>query len=103
MIPIVLQRVQRIAADVFSVPIAQISAESSADTIETWDSLQHLNFVLAVEQEFGVQFTGLDPYTPAEIAQWFEAVKATVHAEQGAGAVYMPAFEQSSSKRPTSM
>ena len=57
MIPIVFQRVQRIAADVFSVPIAQISAESSADTIETWDSLQHLNFVLAVEQEFGVQFT----------------------------------------------
>ena len=31
MIPIVLQRVQRIAADVFSVPIAQISAESSAE------------------------------------------------------------------------
>lgn len=57
MIPIVLQRVQRIAADVFSVPLAQINAESSADTIETWDSLQHLNFVLAVEQEFGVQFT----------------------------------------------
>jgi acyl carrier protein len=57
MIPIVFQRVQRIAADVFSVPIAYINAESSADTIETWDSLQHLNFVLAVEQEFGVQFT----------------------------------------------
>jgi acyl carrier protein len=57
MIPIVFQRVQRIAAGVFSVPIAQINAESSADTIETWDSLQHLNFVLAVEQEFGVQFT----------------------------------------------
>ena len=57
MSPIVFQRVQRIAADVFSVPIAKINAESSADTIETWDLLQHLNFVLAVEQEFGVQFT----------------------------------------------
>lgn len=57
MIPIVFQRVQRIAADVFSVPVAQINAESSAHTIETWDSLQHLNFVLAVEQEFGVRFT----------------------------------------------
>jgi acyl carrier protein len=57
MMPVIFQRVQRIAAAVFSVPIAQISAESSADTIETWDSLQHLNFVLAVEQEFGVQFT----------------------------------------------
>ena len=44
MIPIVFQRVQRIAADVFSVPIAQISAESSADTIETWDSLATSEF-----------------------------------------------------------
>jgi acyl carrier protein len=57
MIPIVFERVRRIAADIFSVPIARINAESSADTIETWDSLQHLNFVLAVEQEFGVRFT----------------------------------------------
>ena len=57
MIPIVLQRVQRIAADVFSIPLDQINAESSADTIETWDSLQHLNFVLALEQEFSVRFT----------------------------------------------
>ncbi len=57
MTSIVFERVQRIAADVFSVPIAQINAESSADTLEAWDSLQHLNLVLAVEQEFGVQFT----------------------------------------------
>jgi acyl carrier protein len=57
MTSIVFERVQRIAADVFSVPIAQINAESSADTLEAWDSLQHLNFVLAVEQEFGVRFT----------------------------------------------
>lgn len=57
MTSIVFERVQRIAADVFSVPIAQINAESSVDTLEAWDSLQHLNFVLAVEQEFGVQFT----------------------------------------------
>ena len=57
MSPVIFKRVQQIMADVFSIPIAQIDLESSADTIETWDSLQHLTFVLAVEQEFGVQFT----------------------------------------------
>ena len=45
--------------------------------------------------EYGVQFVGLDPYTPDEIARWFALVKATVYAETGAGAIYMPTFEQS--------
>ena len=45
--------------------------------------------------EYGVQFIGLDAYTPDEIAHWFELVKATVYATNGAGAVYMPTFEQS--------
>ena len=45
--------------------------------------------------EYGVQFVGLDAYTPDEIARWFELVKATIHADKGAGAVYMPTFEQS--------
>jgi acyl carrier protein len=31
--------------------------ESSPDNITSWDSLQHLNLVLALEQEFQVQFS----------------------------------------------
>ena len=37
--------------------------ESSPETVPNWDSLQHLNLVLALEQEFQVQFT------PEEIEQ----------------------------------
>jgi acyl carrier protein len=40
-----------------------VKPESSPDTIANWDSLQHLNLVLALEQEFNVQFT------PEEIEQ----------------------------------
>ncbi len=49
-------RVHRIFADVFGVPVETILPESSPETIETWDSLQHLTLVLALEQEFQVQF-----------------------------------------------
>lgn len=48
--------ISRIFADVFSVPVDSIRPDSSPETIETWDSLQHLNLVLALEQEFSVQF-----------------------------------------------
>ena len=52
-----LERVRVLVAEVLQVPLEQVGPDSSPDTIETWDSLQHLNLVLALEQEFGVQFT----------------------------------------------
>ena len=45
--------------------------------------------------EYGVQFIGLDAYTPDEIGRWFALVKATIYASNSAEAYYMPTFEQS--------
>lgn len=58
-----IERIRTIAADVFEVPVDRIQPASSPDTIESWDSLHHLNLVLALEQEFAIQFT------PEEIEQ----------------------------------
>ena len=51
-----LERVRTIAADVLEVPTAQITPGSSPESIETWDSVHHLNLVLALEQDFNLQF-----------------------------------------------
>ena len=59
----VFDRVRRVAADLFGLPLAEVSAGSSPETIEAWDSMQHLNLVLALEQTFGVRFS------PDEIEQ----------------------------------
>jgi acyl carrier protein len=48
-------RVYGIVADVLDIPVANIGPESSPETIESWDSVNHLNLVLALEQEFQVQ------------------------------------------------
>ena len=52
------ERVRNIASDIFGIPADKVTAESSPETIENWDSMQHPNLVLAVEEKFGVQ---LDP------------------------------------------
>jgi acyl carrier protein len=52
------EQVRNIASDIFGIPAEKITAESSPETIENWDSMQHLNLVLAIEEKFGVQ---LDP------------------------------------------
>jgi acyl carrier protein len=50
----VLARVQQIASDVL---LTDVTPESSAETVESWDSVQHLNLILAIEEEYGFQFS----------------------------------------------
>jgi acyl carrier protein len=50
------ERVRGIVADVLRVPADQISRQSSPETLASWDSVQHLNLILALEQEFTLQF-----------------------------------------------
>jgi acyl carrier protein len=50
-------RVAGVIADLFGLDPGAVGPDTSPDTIEAWDSLQHLNLVLALEEEFGFQMT----------------------------------------------
>ena len=56
MISPLLEKVRGIVADVLQVSPNQITPQSSTENMEAWDSVHHLNLILAFEQEFGVQF-----------------------------------------------
>jgi acyl carrier protein len=43
-------------SDVLDLAREAIPVDASPDTVEQWDSLSHMNLVLALEEEFGVQF-----------------------------------------------
>lgn len=43
-------------ADVFEISPEQVTPDLSSTTLETWDSFRHLQAVLAMEGEYGVQF-----------------------------------------------
>jgi acyl carrier protein len=55
--PTIFEQVQGMASDLFGVPADQITRESSTESVEAWDSTQHLNFVLALEDKFNIQFS----------------------------------------------
>ncbi len=52
----ILSKLQPIFHDVFDDQSIAVGRESSAESIEGWDSLAHINLVTSVEQEFGVRF-----------------------------------------------
>jgi acyl carrier protein len=57
-------RLIEVAADVFGVPAATLSAQSSPESVEAWDSISHLNLMLAIEQATGVR---IEPEQMAEL------------------------------------
>lgn len=52
------KKVFKIVSQVMRVPLEEVNEDSSPDTISKWDSLQHMNLVLALEEEFKIQFSG---------------------------------------------
>jgi acyl carrier protein len=61
--PALFDQIRTMASDLFGVPAERISASSSPETLEKWDSVQHLNLVLALEEKFGLQLS------PEEVEQ----------------------------------
>jgi len=51
---------RQLMATVLDVPSESIDADSSMDTIPNWDSLRHMNLVLALEDEYEVSIPDED-------------------------------------------
>lgn len=53
---IIIQELQPIFRDVLDQPGLNLTAGSSASNIEDWDSLAHVNLVVAIEKQYKVKF-----------------------------------------------
>ena len=51
---------KQVIATVLSVSPDAIGPDASQDTLKSWDSLKHMNLVLAIEQTFGVEIPDED-------------------------------------------
>lgn len=49
-------------ANLFGIAAESIGDNASMESIENWDSLQHVTLVMALEQEFGVQLDVEDAF-----------------------------------------
>ena len=50
-------RLTPIFRDVFGDPGLTVTDEMTADDVPAWDSLSHINMIMAVEKDFGVKFS----------------------------------------------
>jgi acyl carrier protein len=59
-----LSQVEAVFHDVLDNSSIRLTAAATASDVEDWDSLNHIQLVVAVEKAFGVKFTS------AEIQGW---------------------------------
>jgi len=52
-----LDSVCEVIAATFEIPVGSVNKDSSSQTIEQWDSVAHINVVMALEEKFGMAFT----------------------------------------------
>ena len=53
----VFERLNKVFRDVFDDDDITVTETTTSADIDDWDSLEHINLVAAVDQEFGMKFT----------------------------------------------
>jgi acyl carrier protein len=74
-----LHQIREIAADILSVDAENLTADSAPETLDAWDSVQHLNLIVAVEHRFDLQF---DP-EEIDMMRTIGAIAGMVDRKQG--------------------
>ena len=70
------KKIKNIMANVFKVKLEKINNDTSPNSIEEWDSLKHLNLIVALEEEFEIK---LDEDEIASMIS-FPIISATIQA-----------------------
>lgn len=50
-------KLNQLIAAILHIPLHGVVDQLAMSEVETWDSLQHMNLIASLEQEFGVEFT----------------------------------------------
>ena len=53
----VFEKINEVFRDVFEDDDITVNETTTADDIDDWDSLEHINLMNAIEQEFDIKFT----------------------------------------------
>jgi acyl carrier protein len=60
----IYEKLNEIFIDILDLDECNLTDETSANDIEEWDSLSHIQLIVAIEKEFKIKFTSM------EIMKW---------------------------------
>ena len=76
----VYERLNEVFQDVFDDDEIVVCDTTTSDDIEDWDSLEHINLVAAVEQEFDMKFTMGQVVTMKNVGEMVDIILSSITA-----------------------
>lgn len=71
----IFEEVTKIFRDVFDDDELIIKDETNSDDIEDWDSLEHINLVVAMEKRFNLKFNLKEVGTLANVGEMVDLIE----------------------------
>lgn len=68
-------KLTEIFREVFDNPEIEITPEMTADDIEEWDSMTHMNLIMMIELRFGIEFTQKEVMRFENVGDLAEAIQ----------------------------
>jgi acyl carrier protein len=65
--------------ELFEDPSIQLSDTLTAKEVAQWDSLNHINLIITVEQKFGIKFTTAEVARLQNVGQFTDAILQKVN------------------------
>ena len=75
----VYERLNKVFQDVFDDDSITVNENTTSSDIEDWDSLEHINLVVAVEQEFGIKFTMSEVRSMKNVGEMVDIILSRVN------------------------
>lgn len=72
----ILAKVQTIFRDVLDNEEIVLTDETTANDIEEWDSLSHIQLIVAIEKTFGIKFTSLEIMKWKNVGEMLDSIVA---------------------------
>ncbi len=72
----IYEELNEIFRDIFDDDSINLTPETNSDDIEDWDSLEHINLVVAIEKKFGIKFSMDEVTGMKNVGEMVEIIKA---------------------------
>ena len=72
----IYEKLTEIFQDEFDDEDIELTPETNAEDIEEWDSLAQVSLIVAINQEFGIEFNVSEATSLKNVGEMAEAIKA---------------------------
>jgi len=72
----ILKQMEEIFKDVLDLEELELTEDTTADDIDEWDSLSHIQLIVAIEKGFGIKLTAREVKELADVGEMVSCIQS---------------------------